>query len=181
MSDLGLADLLDVAWQRLGRGAADRRSDARTPVLATTGLDGRPQARVLVLRRVDRTAGEVELHTDTASPKVAELRADPRAALTVWDGKADLQIRLALTVTILAGDAVADRWQRVPPGSRLQYGGPRPGAPVTDPIARDLPDPARFAVLLGRIDEIDLLHLGDRHLRALYRRADGFTGQWLAP
>jgi len=182
MSDPDLAGLLDLAWQRLGRGVADRRAAARTPVLATVAPDGAPQARVLVLRRADRTSGEVELHSDLASPKCADLVREPRAALTVWDPKVDLQIRLSLHMRLQSGEAVLGRWRRVPEASRAQYGGLTPGAALPDPaIAPADPDPARFAVLVGRIEAIDLLRLGDRHQRARYEREGGFTGQWLAP
>jgi len=40
----------------------------------------------------------------------------------------------------------------------------------------------RFAVLKGTVDEMETLHLGARHRRALFKRGDdGFTGQWIAP
>jgi pyridoxamine 5'-phosphate oxidase len=36
----------------------------------------------------------LELHTDMASPKVAQINAEPRVALHVWVPKDRLQIRL---------------------------------------------------------------------------------------
>jgi hypothetical protein len=175
---------LDAVWQRLGRGVADRRAPARHPVLATAGLHGGAAARVVVLRAADRAAARIEVHTDTASGKIAELRADPACALVVWDPRAQLQIRLSATATILTGDAAASRWARIPDGARTNYGGsPAPGAPLSDP---DDHAPGatsdRFAVLDLALDAIETLHLGrDRHRRARFLRADGFAGQWIAP
>ena len=39
----------------------------------------------------------------------------------------------------------------------------------------------RFAVLRCLAEEIDAVSLAEPHRRALFRRADGFAGAWLAP
>ncbi|MGD9409624.1 MAG: pyridoxamine 5'-phosphate oxidase, partial [Thiohalocapsa sp.] len=44
----------DQVWQRLGRGAVDRRSGFHTVQLASVGLDGAPRVRTVVLRGVAR-------------------------------------------------------------------------------------------------------------------------------
>lgn len=179
-----LPGTLDQVWQRLARGVTDRRAPARHPVLATAGLDGGAEARIVVLRAVDRALGRIEVHTDTASGKIAEIRADPGAALVIWEPRAQFQIRLGATATILTGADAAARWARIPEGARVNYGGdPAPGTPLTDPsdhasgASQD-----RFAVLDLRIDAIETLHLGrTRHRRARFLRADGFAGHWVAP
>lgn len=172
-----LEGTLDQVWQRLGRGVADRRAPARHPVLATAGAEG-GEARVVVLRGLDRAAGTLEIHTDTASGKVADLRANPGATLLVWDEKAKLQIRLRVTIAIAEADPAA--WARVPDTARGVYGGtPPPGTPITAPQDHaPAPDPARFAVLTARLREIETLHLGTPHRRAMFR--DG-GATWLAP
>jgi hypothetical protein len=169
-----------AAWQAMARGVADRRSPARHPTLATIGPDG-PQARTVVLRGWADDVAEV--HTDAASAKLSELRADPRAALHVWLPRQDMQIRLSATVGIVLNDA--DRWARIPEGARIVYGGdPTPGVPLG--AAEDFRpgrDFARFAVLRLSVIRADLVHLGaDLHRRAILRRdADGWTGGWVAP
>ncbi len=179
-----LPGTLDQVWQRMARGVADRRAPARHPVLATAGLGGGAAARVVVLRAADRTGARIEVHTDTASGKIAELRADPRAALVIWEPRAQFQIRLTVTATILTGDDAAAHWARIPDGARSNYGGdPAPGTPLGDP-AEHTPGatPDRFAVLDLRIEGIETLHLGrTRHRRARFGRADGFAGHWIAP
>ena len=114
-NDLGA--FLDTAWQHLQRGVADRRSPARYPTFATVSPDGVPEARTVALRKASRSDGCVEVHTDIVTPKVAALRAHPRAALHVWLPRADLQIRLTTTVHILTGDQVIEAWDQVPPAS----------------------------------------------------------------
>jgi len=59
---------------------------------------------------------------------------------------------------------------------------PLPGTPIADAFAYEKPaDRARFAVLLCRVTQIDLVHLGTPHRRAGYLASDGFAGSWLAP
>lgn len=172
-----LEDTLNDVWQRLGRGVADRKAAARHPVLATVGETG-GEARMVVLRGADRATGCLEVHTDAASAKVKELRANPNATLLIWDQKARLQIRLRVTITIKEGDAGA--WSRVPDTARGVYGGtPPPGARIETPSDHaPNPTPERFAVLTCRIVEIETLTLDTPHRRA--RFCDG-SAQWIAP
>ncbi|WP_371036350.1 pyridoxamine 5'-phosphate oxidase family protein [Rhodosalinus sp. FB01] len=171
-------------WQRLGRGVADRRAPARHPTLATLGTDGAPEARTVVLRGSSEAAGSVTIYTDAASAKVAELAREPRATLHVWEPKDRLQIRLALTVELRTGASLDALWERLSPEARRAYGGrPEPGRPIGDPVAdyEETRERARFAVLDGRVERIEALHLGDWHRRADFSRADGFAGAWIAP
>ena len=89
-----LDSLRDQVWLRLQRGVADRHAPARHPVLATVTPGGMPQARTVVLRGADPDAGVLEVHTDLMSGKVCDLRANPMAALHVWDAGAHLQTRI---------------------------------------------------------------------------------------
>ncbi len=182
MSD-PLADFLDLAWMHLARGVAESQSPARYPVLATVSPKGAPEARTVALRKADRSAGTVEIHTDVHSHKIASLRHDPRAQLHVWDRTVNLQIRLSLEVTILTGAVVSSLWSGVPTASRTSYGTtPTPGTPIASAFAYEKPsDPAAFAVLQGAIAMIDLVDLNEPHRRALYAPSDGWAGQWLSP
>ncbi len=181
MSDL--SDLLSAAWDRIDAGVRSPANAARLLTLSTIGPDGGPEARTVVLRRADRAAGLVEVHTDLYSAKVADLRADNRAALTVWDAEVALQLRLTATVEVRTGAEVSDIWTRVPEASRKGYGAePAPGTPITGPEEYEkTSDPAAFAVLTCRLTRMDVVHLGPTHRRALFRAEDGWHGQWLAP
>lgn len=161
----------------------DRHAPARHPTLATVTPDGRPRARTVVLRRADASAGTLDVHTDLESPKVAELRATPFAALHVWDGSAHLQIRAEVEVMIASGQEVADIWAGVPQTSRSSYGGtPGPGISIADSLDyAKHSDPNRFAVLQLHILTLDILHLGPVHRRARFERHSAWQGEWLAP
>jgi hypothetical protein len=183
MSDPTLPEMLARGWALLTGHIADRPGPGGHPSLATLGPDGWPETRTVVLRGADPEAGSVEVHTDLHSAKVAGLRRDPRAQLLLWDPETALQLRLWLTVTIQSGLEVAAAWARVPDPSRQAYGtAPPPGTPIAAPFAYDKPGSGEaFAILTGRVERIDLVHLGPRHLRAAYHRADSWAGQWLAP
>ncbi len=178
-----LAAFLGQCWQHLGRGVADAKSPARYPTLATVSPDGRPELRTVALRRADVADAVLEVHTDIATPKVAAIKSNPWASFHVWVPRSDLQIRAVGNVDIITGPEVDADWERVPLASRVSYGTePVPGAPIGH--AFDYQKPAtrdRFAVLRCHLQQLDLVHLGEQHRRAVFVRADGWAGQWVAP
>lgn len=178
-----LAAFLDLGWQRLTRGVADRRAAARHPVFATVSPDGLPEARTVVLRGASRSAATVEVHTDGGSDKIASLRANPAAQLMIWDTRPKLQLRLSTRVEIAQGAEVAARWQEVPEGSRMAYGAsPTPGTPIPHAHAYEkLANRDWFTVLTCHIESIELMQLVDPHRRAVFRASDGWIGQWWVP
>lgn len=178
-----LPALLDQVWTRLARGVHDRHAPARHLALASTAPDGAPQLRTVVLRAADRAAARLRVYTDVHSAKVADLRANPQAAVLVWDGSAHLQIRATARVDILTGDAVAPVWDRLSDGARLSYGGTPPtGAPIPDALAYvKTRDPAAFVVLDLELQDLDILHLGPQHRRARFTQAAGWAGAWCVP
>lgn len=178
MSELTLSGLLDTVWLHLVRGASDRRHPARHPTLATLGPDG-PELRTLVLRGVDRALSRLELHTDTASPKYAQIAADPRVAVHVWLPKPRLQIRARAVASLAPGDPAV--FQTLPPAAQANYGGPAPGDPLTQGADPGRGDPARFARILCDLTEIDALLLAEPHRRALFAAESGWSGAWIAP
>ncbi|MCK0151123.1 pyridoxamine 5'-phosphate oxidase family protein [Marivita sp. S6314] len=178
-----LAAFLELGWQRLTRGVADRRAAARHPVLATVSPDGFPEARTVVLRGANRTGGVVEVHTDSGSDKIASLQARPFAQLHIWDEKVQLQLRLSTSVEITQGAAVAQKWSRVPGGSRMAYGAsPKPGTAIPHAHAYEkLASESCFAVLTCTIRQIELMHLADPHRCAVFKADDGWCGEWRVP
>ena len=113
-----LDSLFAHAWQRLTRGVHDRHAPARHPTLATVSPEGWPQARTVVLRGADKARSCIEIHTHLHSPKIDDLRAEPRAAVHVWDNGSRLQMRLQAQVEIISGPEAAQAWARVPDASR---------------------------------------------------------------
>jgi hypothetical protein len=94
-----------------------------------------------------------------------------------------LQIRVTAEVSIQTGPGVEPHWDKVPVASRVSYGTmPVPGTPIPQVHAYEKPAVrGRFAVLICRIVDMDLVQLGARHRRAIYRADDGWRGIWVAP
>ncbi len=173
---------LDAVWHRLEEGAGDPGAPARHLVLATAGLDGGAEARLVVLRAADRIGARIDIHTDARTGKVAELGRDPRATLLAWDPAARLQIRLRADIAARPG--TPREWAGLSDAARQLYGGaPPPGARLDRPDDHAAsPAPDRFLVLTGRILRIETLRLGrSRHRRARFDRETGFAGHWCAP
>lgn len=169
--------LLDMTWTALIRGKADRRHPARHPTLATIGPNG-PEMRTLVLRGVDRDAATLELHTDALSPKVTQIKADPRVALHIWVPTQRLQIRARATAEILPGDPAL--FASLPDFAKANYAGPVPGA-KPDSDTPDTAAEARFTRILCTLTEIDALLLSDPHQRALFTANQKWSGRKIAP
>jgi hypothetical protein len=169
-------------WQLLLRASRDRRSPWRTPVLSTRGLDGSPQARILVLRSVELTPGLLWLHTDMRSAKVAELAAEPRVALTFHDGRRALQLRVDGVARLETGPrALAEAWERVPEPARRNYSTVDPPGSLVDGAVRYTGDgEANFRMIAIRAERLEWLWLGpDLHRRGESRRSAA-DGDWAA-
>jgi len=178
-----LAAILDEAWRLLARGAADPASPLRTPVLATVGLDGHPEARTVVLRAFDAVNRSLTFYTDARSPKVAELAADPRVSVVGYDPEAKVQLRLTGTATVAPGGEAA--WDAVRAHSRLDYAQAfAPGTPVASPAIDALPSGfPNFRVVTvtpGALDWLSLSPAGHRRARFVWGEG-GVSATWLAP
>jgi pyridoxamine 5'-phosphate oxidase len=180
-------------WRLLEAGAQGRGTAFHAPTLATLGRDGRPRLRTVVLRGVDAAARRLRVHCDRRSDKVAEIRADPRVALHVYDAQAKVQVRVEGRADVHAHDAAAEAaWQAARPMSRACYAvAPASGSPIPEGGAyamperaeADSPGRANFATLAIEAETIEFLHLA----RAGHRRArftwtgEGWTAAWRVP
>ncbi len=180
---LDLDEFLDHAWSLLTRGVADPKSVAKNPTFSTISEKGFPTMRTVVLRRADRIANCLEIHTDIETNKVYSLQKNNYAGLHFWIPKAKFQIRASVVVDILNGSDVEDQWSKVPMQSRISYGSiPPPGIEINGPFDYEkLPDQDNFAVLKCDIVELDLLYLGALHQRAFYKIGDPLISTWVAP
>ncbi|MGD8276271.1 MAG: pyridoxamine 5'-phosphate oxidase family protein [Thiohalocapsa sp.] len=183
----------DQVWQRLGRGAVDRRSGFHTVQLASVGLDGAPRVRTVVLRGVARGARQLRVHTDRRSGKFAELAERPQVEVCAYDPRAKIQIRARGRAEVSAAASADAAWAATRPASRVCYRtSAAPGTPLADPRVLD-PDPSpptdpeagreHFGVVLIAPEHLDWLYLAARgHRRACFQwRADNWQGTWLAP
>lgn len=97
--------------------ATPGHADPTAMTLSTVGSDGRPSARIVLLKGADER-GPV-FYTNTRSRKGRELAANPHAALTLWWPHIELQVRIE-GACALVDDAEADAYFATRPrGSQL--------------------------------------------------------------
>lgn len=183
-----LDDVRADAFRRLSDGLADRRSAFRYPVLGTLDATGAPSLRTVVLRGFDLAMAMLCIHTDVRAAKVAEMRAEPRVSLHVWDDAAQIQIRVCGRATLHSDDARArTEWDRLHPGSRATYAMEQtPGTRIGDPaeVSRMTENAAfrNLAVVDVTMLSLEWLHLapdGQRRARFTFGVVPAAT--WLVP
>jgi pyridoxamine 5'-phosphate oxidase len=189
--DLSLAEVQRMIEQ----GAADRRSAAHSPVVATLDENGAPSQRVMILREIDWTARKLRFHTDARTDKVP---ARSEASVLFYDPGHKAQIRLGgLAVIKTAGNAVDEAWASSTPFARRCYMAtaapgnrtdiPTSGLPASiegrQPEEAQLaPARANFALLLFEVQSIEWLYLANAgHRRARWKFQDSWQGSWLIP
>ena len=85
--------------------------------LATATRDGRPSARIVLLKGMDERG--LEFYTDYRSRKGEDLAGNPEAALVFWWGELERQVRVAGS-TVQLSEAESEAYYRTRPvGSRL--------------------------------------------------------------
>ena len=179
------------AFQLLSRGVADRRSPFHTPVVATIGTDGLPQARTVVLRGFEPEARVLRFHTDRRAGKVAELRRAPAASLLFYDAKAKIQVRVAGSAQVHHGDGIAEAaWAKTRAFSRLCYRQATAPGDTIDGPAHGLGDAAddgfdQFTVVRVTITTLEWLYLsvqGHRRARFVWPPDNARPeASWVAP
>ena len=179
---------LTEAWGRLVRGVKDRRSGFHTLVLVNRGTDGVPEARTLVLRKVDPAMRRVRFHSDWRSRKITSLQREPRVAVHGYCVAAKIQLRLSGCAilhdpqTAIAQDAYARSQEK----SRLCYAQAQaPGTEMSAPtnVGQVEGGAEHFSVVEIAVDRLEWLYLhAGGHRRALFSwQGDALTAQWLAP
>lgn len=114
MEDVRLIESNEIAewtWKRLSRAADDASDAMRLVTLATVTPEGRPSARMMVLRGAERgstgTSGRVWFHTHANDGKVADLSLNPAATVVAWDAEAQVQLRVSGYAVVHRLDAIA--------------------------------------------------------------------------
>ena len=174
-------------WAQLQRASVDKHHEWRSPVLVTNGLvnDARanwPEARTVILRAVNINPKQLTFYTDSRSPKVKQLQANPNAMLVFWSKRLNWQLRVKVVVKVKTeGEQVQRTWLKVSqsPSAGDYLSASIPGELLKNITERNLQNKPHFAILIADIIAIDWLALNrDGHQRATIDD-DGF--QYLAP
>jgi pyridoxamine 5'-phosphate oxidase len=176
------SDIRHRIWTELGRATKDRHHAWRTPVLASTAVDGLPDARTVVLREADANTAQLRIYSDGRSPKVSQLSAHPEALLVFWSNRLNWQLRVRVFITVHAKGPLVDAvWARVSQsaaaGDYLSPSAPGSALPEATPTAAQANH--NLVVLSAEVRDIDWLELARSGHRRARLRAD--TWDWLTP
>ena len=175
------ADIRDAIWHQLEVAVENHSHGWRTPVLANVDADGIPQARTVVLRRVDRQARRLFFYTDHRSPKAKQLRSQNRACFVFWCQQLRWQLRAQTTVQIESdGLLVQGAWNSISAtAAAFDYLSlEAPGSPM-ELIREGQADKHALGIIVAKVHELDWLELNAQgHRRARVSDADC---QWLVP
>lgn len=192
-----LSELEHSSWEQLLAGIEHPESPFKTMTIATCTHRG-ADARMVVLRGVDKARKYVWFYTDARAEKVMQLEARPMATLLFWDNERQIQLRLSIETRLHTDDYIADEhWQKVAVSSRKAYlsalvpgseqPNPYPGFP--EQLADKLPSAEEsetgrknFAVIECRVLAMEYLHLSrSGQTRACFQYEPESRMVWLAP
>ena len=165
-------------WRQLQRAGVDKHHEWRSPVLVTNDLADEesnrwPAARTVILRCVYLNTKQLIFYTDSRSPKVQQLLANPNAMLVFWSKRLSWQLRVKVTFNVQTeGELVEKTWVVVKqsPSAGDYLSKQAPGEPLINiSTLSDRMQIAKpcFAILTANVIEIDWLALN----RAGHQRA----------
>jgi pyridoxine/pyridoxamine 5'-phosphate oxidase len=180
---------LDRVWAALTAGARAGRTPFTVLQLATSGLDGAPKVRSVILRSADAERGAVSFFADLRSAKIEEIRHERRVSLIGYDETAAFQIRAEGEATIDSeSPEKTAAWAACRSHTRALFQHPQPSgtviaAPAEAAPADDMDGETHFAVVVVSLIHIDWLDIsGPLHRRAVFQRDGGdWRGGWVAP
>ncbi|MFJ4966666.1 pyridoxal 5'-phosphate synthase [Streptomyces sp. NPDC088729] len=135
---------LFVTW--LERAVQDGVPEPHAMTLSTVDAEGRPWARVLILKNLDAAGWQFAVHG--LSPKGRQLADRPQAALTFHWPRQGRQVRVRGPVTAEPAERSAEDFLARSPGARAEALLGRQSGPVGDLAERD----AAMARSLGRVE-----------------------------
>ncbi len=165
-------------------------------VVATADADGRPSARMVLLKGVDERG--FVFFTNSASRKGVELAANDACSLLFPWHALERQIRIDGDARLLDRDAVENYFARRPRGSQIGAHASHQSRPVADRAelrtaydeltarfeGQDVPVPEEWGgyLVVPEVVEFWQGRPGRMHDRLVYRRAGaGWTAERLAP
>lgn len=177
-----LQDLFKDLKSEMKLGYLKKNHSFRYVYLATVA-DGKPHQRTVVLRDVVNEQHPI-IYTDARSNKVKELQENPAVSLIMYNHKKLMQITLSGQMKMIErGDYYEDCWSRVQGKSQRDFITEKaPGTPIKNPDEVNYGDDHHFMILELVPDQIEYLQLKrPHHIRAIFKAADNWQGQFLNP
>lgn len=177
----------------LARGVKDRRSGMHTFTVATIGPDGAPSLRTVVNRGFDAESRILRFHTDARSSKLAEMRADPRTSVHVYDPRAKIQLRMQTLASIHVDDGLRQAaWEATRDFSRECYRVlPAPGDSLAQPTEvafqssqsgeEGVENFVAVSLAIQTLEWLYLAHQGHRRARFCWDEQGNLEQTWLVP
>jgi hypothetical protein len=94
MLEKSLISLENEIWQMLNVAVSNKKNPFKILCLCTTGIDGFPESRMVVMREAHPNSKIIEVHTDSRSDKYPQLLSNPNCTLLFYDSESQRQIRM---------------------------------------------------------------------------------------
>ncbi|REJ75606.1 MAG: hypothetical protein DWQ47_09045 [Acidobacteria bacterium] len=190
-------EILKKVWKHLDLGVLDSKHPFHTPVFGTV-CDASPEMRVVVLRRFWRRPPAIAFHSHSGSPKIEQLRSNPRCTWVFYHPDENFQTRISgIAEVITDGDLADEQWAATSFFARRCYIGKAPSQTSKKP-SHGMPkeiverEPSaeeskagrdNFAVILSKIATVDVVELDVRgHRRSFFDwRGGELKTSWLTP
>ena len=182
---LRLDEIDSDCWNALKNAVQDPESGFHFLTVASVDQQGKPQARTMVLRDVDRMHRTLEIHTDMRSPKWQALGSNQDVTVLGYSNKTQLRLQGTAELHVAHSVVAANAWQRLSCRTQKTYAGAAPGRDIDD-SPNEVGNPENnFGVLLIRISLLDWCRLArENNQRALlhYNVAGTLTScKWVNP
>ena len=161
-----LSTFINTGIKAIQRGAVDRKSPYRLPVLSNT-YENKVFQRIVVTRAFDEKKMQLTIFTDHASKKYKQLQAHPECALLFWDARKKMQIQVNGKANFV--DQIDSYWDKLSDKQKREYSiNPKSGTQIASAKGYDYDSKeARFAVLIIQFLNLDILVLdSEGHKRA---------------
>ena len=165
-----LSDFINQALKNIQRGAVDRKSKFRFPVLASF-TDNSVSQRIVIARKFNEEQKSLVIFTDEKSQKFTELKNNAHCSLLFWDAGKKMQVSVNGLAHILSKEDVQKYWQNLSDIQKKDYQiNPPPKSIIEAHNAYEFDTSMnRFTVIEIFFQDLDILVLSNNgHQRANY-------------
>jgi pyridoxamine 5'-phosphate oxidase len=192
------SEIIKKIWKHLDLGVLERKHPFHQPVFATES-NGEANPRIIVLRRFWRKPRGLAFHTHFGSPKIAEIKQNPKVSWLFYHSQERFQLRIKGIAKIHTNDELAEeQWLATNFFSRRCYIG-EASTKISPKATSGLPEfiidrePTaeeseigrnNFCVISTTIDSIDCVELDVKgHRRSLFTWKENGELEtfWLTP